>query len=235
MPSTIAVFGIGNVLIGDDAAGPSVIRHMQAHFELPGVRKNSPTSVPLSMLAGRGVGGYPLPMPDSFHRCLAVARSQLGAFRGILAGFGDQLFVARPEVSGWSAGEHLDHTVKVMSAFLRQLQKDQPLDVAGVNLLGRAVLLAGWIPRGRGRAPEKVTGLRVAPDELTGAITAADGLLTALEEAPPRERRLPLAKHPYFRGLTAGQSARFVIVHNRHHLRIVADIARAAGIRHHLR
>jgi len=35
MAGRIAVFGIGNVLIGDDAAGPTVIRHLQSHYELP--------------------------------------------------------------------------------------------------------------------------------------------------------------------------------------------------------
>jgi hydrogenase maturation protease len=31
----IAVFGIGNVLIGDDAAGPSVIHHLESNYEFP--------------------------------------------------------------------------------------------------------------------------------------------------------------------------------------------------------
>ena len=31
----VAVFGIGNVLIGDDAAGPTIIGHLQSHYEFP--------------------------------------------------------------------------------------------------------------------------------------------------------------------------------------------------------
>ncbi len=31
----IAIFGIGNVLIGDDAAGPSVIRYLESHYQFP--------------------------------------------------------------------------------------------------------------------------------------------------------------------------------------------------------
>jgi len=31
----IAVFGIGNVLIGDDAVGPTIINYLQSHYEFP--------------------------------------------------------------------------------------------------------------------------------------------------------------------------------------------------------
>ena len=31
----IAVIGIGNVLAGDDAVGPHVVRVLEAHYELP--------------------------------------------------------------------------------------------------------------------------------------------------------------------------------------------------------
>ena len=31
----VAVFGIGNVLIGDDAAGPAIVRWLEAHYEFP--------------------------------------------------------------------------------------------------------------------------------------------------------------------------------------------------------
>jgi hydrogenase maturation protease len=35
MSTRVAVFGIGNVLIGDDAAGPTVIRHLETFYEFP--------------------------------------------------------------------------------------------------------------------------------------------------------------------------------------------------------
>jgi len=31
----IAIFGIGNVLIGDDAVGPTIIRYLESHYEFP--------------------------------------------------------------------------------------------------------------------------------------------------------------------------------------------------------
>jgi hydrogenase maturation protease len=35
MTKNVAVFGIGNVLIGDDAAGPSIICHLESFYEFP--------------------------------------------------------------------------------------------------------------------------------------------------------------------------------------------------------
>jgi hydrogenase maturation protease len=35
MHANIAIFGIGNVLIGDDAVGPTVIRHLDALWQFP--------------------------------------------------------------------------------------------------------------------------------------------------------------------------------------------------------
>ncbi len=31
----IAIFGIGNVLIGDDAVGPTIIGHLESHYDFP--------------------------------------------------------------------------------------------------------------------------------------------------------------------------------------------------------
>jgi len=34
-PRPVAILGMGNVLLGDDGAGPAVIRYLEAHYELP--------------------------------------------------------------------------------------------------------------------------------------------------------------------------------------------------------
>lgn len=145
--------------------------------------------------------------------------------------FGAELFVARPAVSSWSAGEHLDHTIKVALAFLEQIRKDEPGDWPGVNWSGRLVLTLGWIPRGKARAPERVRGAVCDVGVLDSTIARVESLLVQLRTSPPKERRLPLAKHPYFRGLNAAESARMVEVHTRHHLKIVEEIGRAGARR----
>lgn len=57
MTRRIAVFGIGNVLIGDDAAGPSVIRHLEANYEIPPSVFVEDVGTPSLDLAAR-MGGF---------------------------------------------------------------------------------------------------------------------------------------------------------------------------------
>jgi hydrogenase maturation protease len=57
MTKRIAVFGIGNVLIGDDAAGPSMIHFLDAHYEFPDDVALEDLGTPSLDLAAR-MGGY---------------------------------------------------------------------------------------------------------------------------------------------------------------------------------
>jgi hydrogenase maturation protease len=52
----VAVFGIGNVLIGDDAAGPTIIRHLEAGYEFPENVFVEDIGTPSLDLAGRMAG-----------------------------------------------------------------------------------------------------------------------------------------------------------------------------------
>jgi len=56
MTKKIAVFGIGNVLIGDDAVGPSIIRYLEAACELPPEVTVEDIGTPSLDLAGRMAG-----------------------------------------------------------------------------------------------------------------------------------------------------------------------------------
>jgi hydrogenase maturation protease len=53
----IAIFGIGNVLIGDDAAGPSIISYLESHYEFPPNVTLEDLGTPSLDLAAR-MGGF---------------------------------------------------------------------------------------------------------------------------------------------------------------------------------
>jgi hypothetical protein len=145
----------------------------------------------------------------------------LEAMRG-LTRHADLLAVS--SVSAWSAAEHIDHSLKVASAFTTRIAGQKALhDLKGINLAGRIVLFAGWIPRGRGKAPEPMHGVRVEASSLAAAIDALKEQIAAIEPSLFEKPTL-IAKHPYFGGLTAAQALRFVGVHNQHHLRIARDV-----------
>lgn len=56
MTRSIAVYGIGNVLIGDDAVGPTVVRHLEALYDFPPNVVVEDLGTPSLDLAGRLAG-----------------------------------------------------------------------------------------------------------------------------------------------------------------------------------
>ncbi len=146
-------------------------------------------------------------------------------------GAGEALVALRVEsVSAWSVAQQVDHSLTVLRLSIARLAAaDKPLS-RPINLLGRTLLLLGWLPRGRGRAPKGTEGQERTAAELVVALAEVRAALAALAA---NEARLadPTAyvPHPYFGGLNSRQSLRMLEVHTAHHLRIVADIRRAAA------
>ena len=132
-------------------------------------------------------------------------------------------------VSGWSIGQQIDHILKVLDAGQRFLAESDTTLPRGINLTGRLVFALGWIPRGVGKSPKGV----VPADEIPGDLAErAARLRRAYCETPLPETVLadpkPVLPHPYFGGLSASEGLRFLGIHTHHHLKIVADIRRAA-------
>jgi hypothetical protein len=145
-----------------------------------------------------------------------------------------RLFYRAEPVSSWSVADHLKHLAKANQAMAGAIHGilDSGADDSGggPTLVGRAVLLTGWIPRGVGKAPENTrpqTGssedLRRSLEELQQAVAA---LATRLGEIEGSRGR---TKHFAFGGLTPFQWVRVMEIHTRHHLKIVGAIQRAAG------
>jgi hypothetical protein len=134
-----------------------------------------------------------------------------------------------PQVSAWSIGQQIDHMLKILDRGLTRIEKGGKTPSRGINLAGRAVLALGWIPRGVGKAPEGMEGMEATAPDLATHLDAIRTRLAAVRARPgglrPGERILP---HPYFGGLDLPQTVRFWVVHTVHHLKIVADIRRAA-------
>lgn len=131
-------------------------------------------------------------------------------------------------ISAWSIGEHLDHVMKVDRSILARI--DSPIDTPHppLSTLGRITLWTGWIPRGKGRAPDFTRPEAVPPEGLRSQIVEVRRLLHGVLDAPEKladPRRI--ASHPHFGGLTAAQWLRFVAVHHRHHVKIIRDVLRA--------
>lgn len=145
-----------------------------------------------------------------------------------------RLYAVVEDVSRWSPAQQVQHVLLGLVAFAKTLERlergghEKIAPRGAPRLVGRAVLLTGWIPRGRAQAPESLV-----PDAIPGRA----GLLEMLGDARGRwEALVPRAKelrqvpgalpHPMLGAFTAAQWVRFARVHTDHHLAIVADIDR---------
>jgi DinB superfamily len=135
---------------------------------------------------------------------------------------------ARTDVSRWSPLDHAEHMARADTGSLDQL--DKALERSGgpsMAWIGRLVLAVGWIPRGRGAAPESSV-----PRSAERAQVAADlrAVRARIEALGPRLGQIASvrgrAAHPIFGGLTPARWLRFLEIHHHHHLKIVEDIRR---------
>jgi hypothetical protein len=159
-------------------------------------------------------------------------RAQLDRVEALLGDGSCPLDARAAAVSSWSIAQQLDHLLKVLEGSFGRLSKDRaPSErpLPGINLLGRVLLACGRLPRGRGKAPRGSEGEERSAAELAAALARVRAALARLETEPERLRcKAPVLRHPYFGGLDPRQSLRMLAVHTDHHLRIVADIRRAA-------
>ena len=153
-------------------------------------------------------------------RSLSAIRDQLEEFRRLA--FDSDFHHLTPR-SQWSISQHVDHCLLVMKAAMERLHDPKPTS-RKKTLVGHVILAIGWIPRGRGKAPELVRGTLRDPKEVVSAISEIERQTSTHPAAALANRNLRILKHPYFGGLTAEETLRFVAIHNRHHLKIIKDM-----------
>lgn len=161
-------------------------------------------------------------------RSIARLRAQTETMREIALWPAERLRSSEPTVSGWSPAEHVDHCAKVVQAMLGQLLDPVPLDpLKPISLIGHAVLLTGYIPRGKAKSPKRVRPVPASVEELIAALDANSVAIDRVAHPGWRAPTGPVIPHPYFGGLTTVQTLHFLGVHTNHHLKIVRDIDKA--------
>ena len=139
------------------------------------------------------------------------------------------------EVSSWTIGKQLEHLLlsdsSVFDSFDRLIDGRQGPTPGGPTLIGRIILATGFIPRGRGKAPKAVRPAgRDASDIEAGLHRLRQRCGQLREHLPLFEESGWRFRHPYFGVLAVDGWMRFMDVHHRHHLKIVRDIRKAAGV-----
>lgn len=136
-------------------------------------------------------------------------------------------------VSVWSVGQHLEHLLHSDTVILDRWQQIEqgraPSSTGSPHFLGRLSLWIGWIPRGKGKAIPVVSPKDISHQELARGLTALRARIDLLGgDLAVHATASWRARHPVFGALSPTQWLRFIEVHHRHHLAIVADILQAA-------
>ncbi len=134
-------------------------------------------------------------------------------------------------VSSWSVKEQLEHLARVDRSVLDvidEIERDELTRPGRPKLLGWALLLFRFLPRGRAEAPQgsvpEAWPVEKTQEELRGVAERVAGIgkrLVALEGI--RGTR----PHPILGGFKPMHWLRFLQVHHAHHLSIIRDIQEA--------
>lgn len=145
----------------------------------------------------------------------------------------EQLMVLRDDsVSSWSVGEQVEHLrrsdLTILDA-LRSLSADAKRE-GSPSLIGHLVLTLGFIPRGKGRAPEVTKPLDFEVAGLAGGLDQVRQAFSRLEPELERlARSMATIRHPALGHFTATQMLAFTAIHHHHHMKIARDIRRAVA------
>ena len=131
----------------------------------------------------------------------------------------------KPAVSEKGVDWHIDHSLKVIIYASKALIASNP-DVYKwkFNKWRFVIFLKGSIPRGRGKAPKRVTPKEIITTaEIQQQLTEAKELVANLNNLPEKSN----FEHPLFGMLKRDKSITFIGMHTQHHINIINDILKA--------
>ena len=128
------------------------------------------------------------------------------------------------KVSNSTIGWQIDHCLLVINGIISQLEISNPTEFQPKwNFPKFMVFTTGKIPRGKAKAPKVVIPTHVAnQEELKAKLEAAKNNILKLDSFSENQ----FFKHPFFKDLNVKQTEKFLVIHTKHHLKIIQDILR---------
>ena len=127
-----------------------------------------------------------------------------------------------PNVSNSTIGWQIDHCLLVINVIIGQLEISAPSKYQPKWTFPKfMVFTTGKIPRGKAKAPKVVIPTQVATqEELFAKLAAAKNNVLKLDSFSENQ----FFNHPYFKDLNVKQTEKFLVIHTKHHLKIIEDI-----------
>ena len=128
------------------------------------------------------------------------------------------------KVSNSTIGWQIDHSLLVINGIISQLEISNPNEFQPKwNFPKFMVFTTGKIPRRKAKAPKVVIPTHVATqEELKAKLEAAKNNILKLDSFSENQ----FFKHPFFKDLNVKQTEKFLVIHTKHHLKIIQDILR---------
>ncbi len=130
--------------------------------------------------------------------------------------------VSNPKISDADVAWHIDHSLKVINNVIIALQSSDPeLYKNNFSFLGRVFFMLGFFPRGKAKAPKHVKPPKVIlKEDLISQIKQAKSHIKILASLDKNA----YFKHPLFGNINTIRVSRFLVLHTKHHLKIIKDI-----------
>ena len=130
-------------------------------------------------------------------------------------------------VSQSSVGWHIQHSLLVIRRIASNLEKSDPATYKWKFNRSRSfVFLFNKIPRGKAKAPKPVQpGELLAPAALLEEIQLTKAKLQVLDSLHQNSN----FEHPYLGLLNLKATRKFLFIHTKHHVKIIADILKGRG------
>jgi hypothetical protein len=125
-------------------------------------------------------------------------------------------------ISEANIGWHITHCNLVMSSIIKALEASNPAEYkTKFNWKKSLVFFTNKIPRGKGKAPDRVKPREAATKEnLILKINEIKENINLLD----RLNKNVFFEHPYFGNLNLAETKKFLALHNNHHSKIIKDI-----------
>ncbi|SOC80251.1 Protein of unknown function [Salinimicrobium sediminis] len=126
------------------------------------------------------------------------------------------------KVSSAPVGWHLAHNLKVIHSILDGLENSDPDQYRrSFSWKKQLVYLTGKIPRGKARAPKRVIPEdNISEGELREQINSAKTGVNCIVNQSEKS----YFEHPFFGHIKRDETAKFLVIHTEHHLKIIRDI-----------
>jgi len=134
----------------------------------------------------------------------------------------EEIDINKTSISSSSVGWHLDHALRTIYAIIKALQRADPSLYKWEFNLGRVFILTfKFIPRGTAIAPKNlVSQSNVNKERILVLLNKTEASLARLTELDPNSYFI----HADAGTLKLDAAKKFMLIHTRHHLKIIQDI-----------